>query len=257
MLEKNARRIMDIIRKKDKVLEVGGWAQPFNRANYIVDIQPYETRSFFGSRGGSKEFFNEKTWFVVDACSKKGLPFPDKHFDFVICSHTLEDIRDPIFLCSELLRVGKRWYIEVPSLSSELVKGIADKKYCGYYHHRWLIEIMGNKVIFRHKPHFIHNRWKFHLPYRSFKDMGEEEKVSYLFWDKKFDFEEVIQISRDKTEQYLYDFVKSKKVYSKFSYFIDDLLNKYEDFVVKIRKELFPSRYYHRYMDTPEFIGKP
>ena len=152
MLNENVKRIMRIIKKKDLVLDIGGWAMPFNRANYIVDIQPYETRGFFGSQGGDKEHFTKKTWILHDISSKKKLPFKNKQVDFVICSQTLEDIRDPIWFCSELIRIAKKGYIEVPSMVVELTKGIANKKYVGYYHHRWLIEILIIKLYFDLNP---------------------------------------------------------------------------------------------------------
>jgi len=43
-----------------------------------------------------------------------------KEVDFVSCSHVLEDLRDPIRVCEEIVRVGKRGYIEVPSKTAEL-----------------------------------------------------------------------------------------------------------------------------------------
>ncbi|MFC1682111.1 class I SAM-dependent methyltransferase [Nanoarchaeota archaeon] len=247
---------MERLKNKDKVLEVGGWAQPFNRADVVVDIQPYETRSFLGNQGSKKENFNKENWYVIDACSREGLPFKDKSFDFVICSHILEDLRDPIKVCAELIRVGKRGYIEIPSMASELTKGLANKKYCGYYHHRWLVEIRNDKVIFRFKPHFIHNDWRFHLPKKYKKRMNKEEEVDYLFWDNDFDYCEVIQISRDKIEKYIYDFVKNKKVYPKIKYVINNINLGIKDAFTRLRKRLKPSSYYHRYMDTPVFIGK-
>lgn len=36
------------IKPDDIVLDVGGWACPFNRANWILDAEPYETRGFYG-----------------------------------------------------------------------------------------------------------------------------------------------------------------------------------------------------------------
>lgn len=256
MLEKNARIIKKLISEKDRVLEIGGWARPFNRANAIVDIQPYETRSFLGSQGGDKEYFKKKSWYVIDACSKQHLPFKDKSFDFVICSHTLEDVRDPIQICSELIRVGKRGYIEVPSIEVELTKGIANNKYCGYYHHRWFVEIKNKKITFRFKPHFIHSNWKFHLPKWYKKRISKDREVNYLFWDKKFDYCEIIQISRDKTEKYIADFIKEKGVYSDMRYALDNIAFQIKDLTARIKKKLYPLSYYHRYMDTPEFIGK-
>ena len=52
------------------------------------------------------------------------LPFEDKSFEVAVSSHTLEDIRDPLFLCAELNRVTKAGYIETPSIVAELTFGI-------------------------------------------------------------------------------------------------------------------------------------
>jgi len=43
------------------------------------------------------------------------LPFKDKEFDFIISSHVLEHVADPRFFISELERIGKEGYIEVPT----------------------------------------------------------------------------------------------------------------------------------------------
>ena len=256
MLKENVKKIMGVIKKKDSVLDIGGWAMPFNRANYIVDIQPYETRGFFGSQGGNKEHFTKKTWILHDISSKKKLPFKNKQIDFIICSQTLEDIRDPVWFCSELIRVAKKGYIEVPSMTAELTKGIASKKYAGYYHHRWLINILDNKIIFRFKPHFLHNDWRFHLPKRYLKNLNDKKKVSYLFWKNRFDYEEVIQISRDKVEKKIYNFIKSKKFYPKIYYSLDKYLRIIKNKLAKIKRKISTKAYYHRYMDTPEFKSK-
>jgi ubiquinone/menaquinone biosynthesis C-methylase UbiE len=72
-----------------------------------VDVLPYATRGIGGIIGTDPERFDESTWYVQDVCATR-LPFPYKSFDFVTCSHTLEGIRDPVFLCSELVRVASR-----------------------------------------------------------------------------------------------------------------------------------------------------
>src|SRR6516164_2319087 len=101
------------------------WACPFNRANYVLDVEPYETRGFYTTFGGpafqgpEREQFTKETWFQRDLCERKPFPFRDKELDFVICSHTLEDIRDPLWVCSEMIRIAKRGYIEVPSRIAE------------------------------------------------------------------------------------------------------------------------------------------
>lgn len=256
MLEKNNKYIENTLKKKDLVLDIGGWARPFNRANFVIDIHPYETRGFFGSQGGKKEFFNKKSWIIHDISSKKRLPFKNKSFDFVICSHTLEDIRDPIFLCSEIIRVGKSGYIEVPSELLEVTKGIANKKYCGYYHHRWLVNIKNNHILFRFKPHFIHSIWKFHLPKRFARQLDEHERVSYLFWKDYFEYAEIIQISRDKVQEYIERLVRNKRAYPKIYYSFYRLLENLNELFDTIKIKFFPKSYKHKYMNTGEYISK-
>ena len=59
------------------------------------------------------------TWIQRDICDREPYPFDDDELDFVICSHTLEDVRDPIWVCSEMARIAKAGYIEVPSRLEE------------------------------------------------------------------------------------------------------------------------------------------
>ena len=255
MLERNIAKLIKKIRKNDQVLDIGGWDIPFGRANFVVDIHPYETRGFHGKQG-KKEFFSKKTWIIHDLSSRKKLPFTDKQFDFIICSHVLEDLRDPVWLCQEIMRVGKKGYIETPSNVIELTKGVANKKYAGYYHHRWLVEIKDNQIFFRFKPHLVHNNWKYHFPKRFLKKIKKSETVSCMFWNHKFRATEIIQISRDKVQEYLEDLIKSKNVYPKFYYLVDKIKCKLSDLVIKNKRRLFPNRYYHRYMDTPNIVSK-
>src|SRR5262245_49885274 len=119
---------MERIGPNDVVLDIGGWARPFNRANYVIAAAAGGTRGFSGAampaQGGSREYFTRDTWIQRDICSHTPFPFTDKQIDFVICSHTLEDIRDPLFVCAEMIRIAKRGYIEVPSRLVESSRGI-------------------------------------------------------------------------------------------------------------------------------------
>lgn len=223
MFKKNVDLILGQITKSDVVLDIGGWAQPFNRANYVIDILPYKTRGILGSLGPEKEFFSKGTWIIHDASSRKPLPFKNKEIDFVICSQTLEDIRDPIHLCSEIVRIGKKGYIEVPSRIVESTVGLKGRHCAGYYHHRWLVEIKGSEVVFRFKPHLLHSSWKFHFPKSYLKKLSEKERVSFLFWKGEFQYKEVILLSALKVAQELEGFVKRKRAYPSLFYVIDSI----------------------------------
>jgi hypothetical protein len=69
-------------------------------------------------------------------------------FDFSICSHTLEDISNPKFVCSKLTEISKAGYIAVPSKYRELAK-FEDWQfpYRGYIHHRWIFTIEDNQFV--------------------------------------------------------------------------------------------------------------
>ena len=54
MLEPNVQKLLSELQPTDQVLDVGGWACPFNRAQWILDAQPFETRGFYRTFGESR-----------------------------------------------------------------------------------------------------------------------------------------------------------------------------------------------------------
>src|SRR5438067_2197296 len=124
----NARRLLKEIPETAKVVDLGGGASPFPRADFVIDAVPFDA-SGTGSSGNIHKLLNTQTrysrntWTQIDICERKTWPFPDKTFDFAVCSHLLEDLRDPIWVCSELRRVAKAGYIEVPSRIEEQTLG--------------------------------------------------------------------------------------------------------------------------------------
>ena len=197
MFEPNVQKLLAALTPADVVLDVGGWACPFNRANWVMDAQPFSTRGFyrtFGgppSQGGEREWFTEQTWIQRDICDKRPFPFEDKQIDFAICSHTLEDIRDPLWVCAELVRVAKRGYIEVPSREWESSRGHEGARQVGLSHHRWLIDIGQNRLQFLMKYHTIHSHWRFSFPASYRRSLPPERCVQWLWWEHSFDCEEV------------------------------------------------------------------
>ena len=83
------------------VLDVGGWAAPLERADWVIDLMPYETRGLYRRAEPQPERFTADTWVVRDICAREPWPFADDQFDFVVCAQTLEDIRDPVWVCEE------------------------------------------------------------------------------------------------------------------------------------------------------------
>ena len=216
MLMKNAEKVMEMLAPGDVVLDIGAWARPFNRANWVMDSEPYDTRGYYNreffkdqplpDQGGSVERFTRETWIQRDICDRAPFPFRDKEIDFVMCSHTLEDIRDPLWVCSEMVRVAKAGYVEVPSRLKESCRG-DDRGIVGLAPHRWLVDLEGSHVSFMMKFHSIHSHWRYSLPARANRRLTEEEKVQWLFWKDSFTFGERIIHGDDEQRAELERFV--------------------------------------------------
>ena len=149
---------MKRIGPNDRVLDLGGWERVFPRANVVADLLPYETRKIVSP--DTLEHFSKEDWIVADFCSPAFWDaIPDKSFDFVTIGHTLEDIRDPLYVCSQMIRCAKAGYIEAPSKVRELTKIQPDDIVSGYNHHRWLIEPMNDLtgLVFKAKLGWAHH----------------------------------------------------------------------------------------------------
>ena len=202
----NGKMIEQTIPENALVLDIGGWWQPFPRANYVIDAQPYETRNQGITPFSGQELFTKDTWIIADVNSH--LPFPDKKFDFVICSHVLEDIRDPINLLKEMSRIGKSGYVEFPSRFYESIRGHEHRGYAGLYHHRWLVSIVEDVIHFKHKPHSIHGKKEFSIPKRYLKKLDSENSVNFIFWENIIAGVEIVDLSMNSINRDLQEFAK-------------------------------------------------
>lgn len=228
MHEPNVEVILSRLNPTDLVLDIGGWARPFNRANSVLDAEPYETRGFYGSarpaQGGDHERFSLSSWIQRDICERTPFPFSDKQFDFVICSHVLEDIRDPLWVCSEMIRVAKRGYIEVPSRKAESSRGVEPGQ-VGWSHHRWLVDIVGTEVDFLMKYHMIHSRWRYSFPASFSRKLSVEQQVQWLFWEGSFHFSERTIHGVENIAADLESYVRSIRPYPAWMLAVDDVFS--------------------------------
>ena len=128
--------------KKFKVIDVGGsvrgWSSPIVDA--IVDFNEpevsHDNLQFFKSDITDPNSWNE----ILEHVEKNG------KYDFSICSHTLEDIMNPKFVCEQLSKISKEGYIAVPSKYLELSRHV-EHFYRGHIHHRWIFTIQNNIFV--------------------------------------------------------------------------------------------------------------
>jgi len=116
------------------VLDIGSGGDPFPYATLLTDryIEPTYHRTDQLKLNGKP--------FSLSAIEQ--LPFGDKSIDFVFCAHVLEHVADPIVACSEIVRVGKRGYIETPTLGKDMLFGWAKGM------HKWHLISISNKLLF-------------------------------------------------------------------------------------------------------------
>ncbi len=103
---------MDKKREKPTLLDLGGGENPHPDATVVVDLN---AREEVLSKKGIK--------FVRWDLNMVPLPFPDKSFDIVYCSHTLEHLHLPaIAVIREMERIAKEMVeIRVPRYLTELL----------------------------------------------------------------------------------------------------------------------------------------
>jgi Methionine biosynthesis protein MetW len=196
------QRIDAIVPEGALVLDVGGWASPMARADWVIDLMPYETRGLYGPVDAASERFSAETWIVRDICDREPWPFSDRQFDFAVCSHTLEDVRDPIWVCAELNRVARAGYVETPSRLEEQSQGVAGP-FVGWSHHHWLVDETGQGLRFVLKPHMIHARPEFTVSSEEAAQLTADERVLIHFWDGELAASERVFFDSEQHDAYL------------------------------------------------------
>lgn len=132
--------------KQGRVIDIGGVNSYANgKLDAIIDIrQPQASaRKVF-----VMDICNPDHWKWVELEVKK-----NGKWDYAICTHTLEDVRDPFFVISMIEKIAHSGLIVVPSKYREL--GRFQGNHRGYMHHYWIFDIQGDEAIAYPKHPFI------------------------------------------------------------------------------------------------------
>jgi hypothetical protein len=201
MLDSSRRRIAAELPDDARMLDVGGWAKPYPRADWVVDLLPYETRGLYGAESAEPERFTADTWVQLDICDRDPWPFEDDFFDFAVISHTLEDIRDPVGVCRELSRVAKAGYVEVPAPVEELTWGVHGP-WVGWTHHHWITELAAGELVFTFKPHLLGAEGR-HLAAGTTAGLPVEDRVLQLWWTGRIPAREQVLVGAEQFDPWL------------------------------------------------------
>jgi hypothetical protein len=188
-----------------KILDVGGGTDTFALASHVIDVKPMS--DVFPDGKEREHLKSLESWVQMDVCSEEEWPFEDKSFDFVVCSQMLEDVRNPVRVCAEMIRVGKAGYIETPTRVFEQSKGVEHPLYAGYYYHRWLVDLEDNCLCFRLKPHSL-NALKDAIVVNvgPFKWIAPEYENLQFEWTDSFAYREIIETDEQEVNRELCDY---------------------------------------------------
>ena len=131
-----------------RVLDLGSGHNPHPRADVLVDKFLLDDPTVSGRSGREVEIPAGKTFIVGDV---KALPFKDKAFDFIVCSHVAEHIEDVDNFCREMIRVSEAGYIETPSKFAEVLRHPP--------YHIWYVSAKKNLLKFQSIPPGYPLKW--------------------------------------------------------------------------------------------------
>ncbi len=120
------------------VLDIGSGDKPHWRADVLLDWMP--GREDGAQRSGHESARISRPLFHGDAGD---MPFSDGAFDYVVCSHLLEHVRDPAAVIGEMMRVATAGYIEVPEAASA--------KIVDFPTHLWWVRLIDGVLDFEPK----------------------------------------------------------------------------------------------------------
>ena len=130
--------------QSSNILDVGCGHNPYKQADVVCDL--FKDSNIHRGKHDLKTL--NKPFILCDA---QYLPFRDKKFQFVNCTHVLEHVANPCLAFHELKRVAFHGYIETPSWLMENIFG-------GSTPHKWVITKKNGKLYYR-KPTRFSFKW--------------------------------------------------------------------------------------------------
>jgi len=172
---------------------MGGWSEPYIDA--LVDFNEQKEDPMEKLEESKKKTKKIPLFFKCDISHPNSwVPIfeyikENGKFDFCICTHTLEDIMNPGFVCEQICKISKEGYIAFPSKYRELCRNVDNDlyNYRGYIHHRWIFTIRENdkKIVAFPKINYLDSQPKFDQivnPSNECCDLN-------FFWKENIEFE--------------------------------------------------------------------
>ena len=203
MIQRTSREhVLNILKKnqnKWKILDIGCNLSAVEYAQTVADIQDF-----------SKFYEKKNKKFVL--IQNKSLPFNDNQFDFVFASHVIEHIADLSFFLSELQRISKKGYIEVPSILEDNIVFSKNSS----EDHKWIFKFndVEKILLVEKKKKFIEPFITHGVLFEVWRKNFRSSLVLELYWENEIDYE-FKNFTVDVKKSYFYSIIKKY-----FSYII-------------------------------------
>ena len=146
-MKKEFEVISQVIQNHKRVLDIGcgdGTLMEYLKKNKKNDVRGLESKKDFVQKCISKGLS------VIEGDAEKELvQFPEKSFDYVVLSQTLQAFLKPELVLNELLRVGKKAIVTIPNF--------------GYWKVRLHLLLKGTMPITKTLPNEWHNTPNLHM----------------------------------------------------------------------------------------------
>ena len=157
-----------------EILDIGCNIAPVEFAQTVADVQNFS------------KFYEEKNKKFV-LIKDKNLPFLNKQFDFVYASHVIEHVEDLSFFISELKRISRQGYIELPSILEDnivLSTNSSDD-------HKWMFKFDDvEKVLLVEKKKQLIEPFITHgVLFDSLRKNFRSSLVLELYWENEINYE--------------------------------------------------------------------
>tara|TARA_B100001175_G_scaffold74301_1_gene61936 strand:- start:305 stop:982 length:678 start_codon:yes stop_codon:yes gene_type:complete len=178
MIQRTSREhVLKILKENQnnwKILDIGCNIAPVKFAQTVADVQNF-----------SKFYEKKDKKFVL--IKDKTLPFSNNQFDFIYASHVIEHVEDVSFFISELKRISRQGYIELPSMLEDnivLSTNSSDD-------HKWMFKFDDvEKVLLVEKKKQLIEPFITHgVLFDSLRKNFRSSLVLELYWENEINYE--------------------------------------------------------------------
>lgn len=195
-MKKEFNIIADLLPNNSRVLDVGcgdGTLMKFLSKEKNIDVRGLELEE------ENVKLCISKGLSVIEGNAETELgQFPDKSFDFVILSQTLQAFYNPVTVLEHLLRIGQSSIVSIPNF--------------GYWKVRTSLLFYGRMPKTNSLPYKWYNTPNLHMC--TIKDFYE------LCREKNINMEKIVGINNDKTSMINNNNIKIKNLFSEVGIFL-------------------------------------